>query len=279
MQDGLSQISAPQLASKAALLALLIVLSLPAHAQKSVAVSELRPLQEGVTLPVRLNHSLEAGKTKPKTKVVVTTTQRVPIGEQAYLHHGARLHGEVVTSIQGDGTPAHPSVLSIRFTSLQYKHQTVPISTRAIAIANFVQVDQTTFPANGGSDRGNNSPASWTTNQVGGGVIDRSGWIGDLDDGGLNKVGSANYFGVYTLPLAPASGDGPAFPRALGVFSASASGLYGIEVGTTLRSDEGTITLTRPARKLLLRVGDNRLLEVVDLRQRVPQPRQQASTH
>ena len=241
----------------------MLAASLTGMAQKDTAISTLRPLTPGVTLPVRLGRSLQAGKVKPGASFTAATTQRVPIGSHFYLHHGATLHGEVVASTEGDGSAAHPSILSIRFSSLQYKNQTVPISAKAIAIANFVQVDETSVPANGGSDRGNNSPASWTTYQVGGDILDRSGWIADLNDGSFHKVGSADYYGVYTLPQAPSNGDGPAFPHALGVFSATAAGLYGIEEGTTLHSSAGTITLTRPAHKLLLRDGDNILLEVI----------------
>ena len=247
----------------ALLLAIVLFNACLANAQKAAAISELRPLAPGITLPVRLGRSLEAGKVKPGTSFLATTTQRVPIAQHLYLHHGAKLHGVVVTSTQGNGTAAKPSILSIRFTSLQYKGQTVPVATKVIAIANFVQVDETALPAQGSSDRGNPSPASWTTSQIGGDIIARSGWIGDLTDSSFHKVGSADYFGVYTLPLKPADGKGPPFPRALGVFSATAAGLYGIEAGTSMQSASGTITLTRPDRKLLLRDGDHLLLEVV----------------
>jgi len=264
MPGGLAQPATAPLSSKTALLlALLLILPAQSHAQKSTAIAELRPLQPGITLPVRLSHALRAGNARPGARIVATTTQRVPVGAHSYLHHGATLFGNVVASTEGDGTAAHPATLSLRFTSLRYKNQTVPIATSAVAIANFVQVDDTTIPINGGSDRGNNSPASWTTSQIGGDILSRSGWIADLVDGSLHKVGSADYFGVYTLPQPPANGSGAPFPRALGAFSATAAGLYGIEEGTTLHSANGVITLTRPARKLLLRDGDNLLLEVV----------------
>ncbi len=277
---GRSQAALVPVSSKAGgLLAVLMMAGPAAVAQKAVAVGALQPLAAGVTLPVRLDHSLAAGKAKVGSKVAATTTQRVPVAPHLYLHHGVKLYGEVVTSIHGDGTAAHPSVLGIRFTTMQYKHQSVPLLTKAIAIANFVQVGETALPTNGGSDRGNNSPASWTTAQVGGDLLDRSGWIGELVDGSLEKVGSADYFGVYTLPRPGADGGGMPFPRALGVFSASASGLYGMEEGTTLSSAGGTITLRRPAGKLLLRLGDNLLLEVVGAGQGISQGRGSGSTH
>ena len=84
---------------------------------KSQAVSELRPLPAGITLPVAVGRTLRAGKVKPGTVVLVKTTQRVPVSEDAYLNRGAALRGEVVTSDAGDRTAAHPATLTIRFTS------------------------------------------------------------------------------------------------------------------------------------------------------------------
>jgi hypothetical protein len=49
----------------------------------------------------------------------------------------------------------------------------------------------------------------------------------------------------------------------MGVFSTTATGLYGFDEGTSLQSNGGTITLTRAAKKLLVRNGDNLLLEVL----------------
>jgi hypothetical protein len=78
----------------------------------------------------------------------------------------------------------------------------------------------------------------------------------------MRTVGSANYYGVYTLPVKSATGDGTSFPRAVGVFSTTAAGLYGMDDRTRLVAEGDVITLTRPAKKLLLRNGDNILLEV-----------------
>jgi hypothetical protein len=233
------------------------------NAQQSTAVSELLPLQAGVTLPVRLGRSLQAGKVQSGTKIVAKTTQRVPVGEHLYLNHGAALYGEVVTSVAGDGTAAKPSILAIRFTQLRYRKQTIPVVTGAIAIANFTEVGNTFLPTTGGADRGNASEASWTTTQVGGDEVARSGWVGDVIDKTTQKVGYADYYGVYALPTSGAEGARVALPRAIGVFSPTASGLYGFDEGTSLRSAGGLITLTRVGKKLLVRNGDNILLEVL----------------
>jgi hypothetical protein len=233
-----------------------------AVAQREAAISELRVLPQGVTLPVQLGQSLRAGKVRVGTQLVVKTTQRVPVSEGSYLNAGAELDGEVVVSVAGNGNAATPATLSIRFTRLRYGKQSIPVRTKAIAIANFMQVSYTFLPADGGSDMGIASAANWTTKQVGGEAVVRTGWVGPVVGSNTETVGHADYYGVYSLP-APSPGDGPPFPRALGVFSSTAEGLYGFGRGSALKSADGTITLTGPGKNVELRNGDNLLLEVL----------------
>ena len=234
-------------------------------APKPQEVSQLRPLQAGVTLPVAVARTLRAGKVKPGTVFLLKTTQRVPISEDTYLNRGAVVRGEVVTSDAGDRAAAHPATLSIRFTQLSYKGATIPLVTKAVAMANLMDVDGTYLPIVGGPDRGNSSEASWTTTQVGGEQVVRSGWIGPVVGSGLITVGRADYYGVYSSPakLEGADGDGATFPRAMGVFSTTAKGLYGYDVGTQLESSGGLITITNPKGQAVIRAGDHLLLEVV----------------
>jgi hypothetical protein len=229
--------------------------------QREAAVSELQVLPQGVTLPVNLGRSLRAGKVQVGTPIVVKTTQRVPVSVDTYLKAGAELDGEVVVSTAGNGSDSTPATLSIRFTRLRYGKQSIAIRTKAIAIANFVEVTNTRLPADGGPDMGNVSEANWTTTQVGGDSIMRTGWLGAVVGKGLGKVGYADYYGVYSLP-APSPNDGPSFPRALGVFSTTAAGLYGFDRGNELRSADGAITVTG-GKSVELRNGDNLLLEVI----------------
>ena len=231
--------------------------------QQDVAVSRLVAPSPGVTLPVQLSRSLYAGKVPVGTRIVAKTTQRVPVGEHLYLKRGAEVIGVVVASSAGDRSAARPATLTVEFTELRYKKQTVPVRTKAIAIANFTDVGETFLPVTGGADRGNASEASWTTKQVGGDEVVRSGWVGDVIDSQMRTVGYADYWGVYSLPVKPSGGDGPALPRAMGVFSTTAAGLYGFDKGTELHSEGVTITLTRAGGRVLMREGDNLLLEVM----------------
>ena len=228
-------------------------------AQRDVAVSRLVALSQGVTLPVQLSRSLYAGKVPVGTRIVAKTTQRVPVGEGLYLKRGAELIGVVVASSAGDKT----ATLTFEFTQLRYGKQTVAVRTKAIAIANFTDVGETFLPVTGGADRGNASEASWTTKQVGGDEVVRSGWVGDVVGSRMEKVGYADYWGVYSLPVTSSSGDGAVLPRAMGVFSTTAEGLYGFDKGTELHSAGGRITLMRAGGRVLIRSGDNLLLEVM----------------
>jgi hypothetical protein len=233
-----------------------------AVAQREAAVSELEMLPPGITLPVKLGRSLRAGKVRVGTMIVVKTTQRVPVSEDTYLKAGAELDGEVVASIAGKGNGSTPATLSIRFTRLRYGKQSIPIRTKAIAIANFAEVGYAYLPADGGPDMGIVSEANWTTKQVGGDSVVRTGWVGPVLAAGVGQVGRADYYGVYSL-LADSSNHGLPFPRALGVFSTTAVGLFGFGGGCELRSADGTVTVTGPGKSIELRNGDNLLLEVI----------------
>jgi hypothetical protein len=245
------------------ILPILLLLHLPhtAQAQHLSPAPSLTPLPPGLTLPVQIGHALHAGSTKPGTPIVAYTTQRVLVTKLLYLKRGAQLLGTIVASTSADTTTSKPATLTIRFTALRYHHQTVPILTRAIAIANFTDVDDTEVLATGSTDRGNSSAASWTTRQIGGDEVYRSGWIGEVDDDTMHRVGFADYFGVYADPPPNATGSA-AIPHSMGVFSTTARGLYGFDEGAALHSSAGNITVTSP-RKLVIRNGDNLLLQVL----------------
>lgn len=221
-----------------------------------VEPSELNQLQPGTTLPVALRKTLRAGKTPVGTAVTALTTQRVPVGPKAWMHHGAQLSGVVTASSNQGGV----AMLTIRFDELHYRGQTIPVKVDALAVASNMEVNQTGLPANGSSDRENSNPASWTTAQVGGDEVYRSGWQGPMCDDLMRTVGFADFNGVYMNP--PAHG-GPDFPLAMGPFSTSARGLYGYDEGDRLNSADGMIRIEGPFGKVELRDGDNLLLRVI----------------
>jgi hypothetical protein len=222
-------------------------------------VSELTELAAGLYLPVVVGKTLRSGRARVGSALVVKTTQRVFVSENGYLDRDVKVSGEVIGATAGDGTAAHPAFLSIRFSSVSYHSKTVPVVTRAVAVANLIAVGDTSLPMQA-ADRGNSNPASWTTRQVGGDLVCRSGWVGDVVDTATRTVGFADYYGVYSLPVTMG---GRQILRSMGVFSTSAKGLYGYEHGATLESGGGTITITSPEKQVVLRNGDDLLLEVV----------------
>ena len=233
-----------------------------AYEERDKPVATLTQPRPGTFFPVQLGRTLRAGKTKPGTEVVARTTQRIPVGEHLFLPRGTQIHGQVVVSEAGDGTPVHSSVLAIRFTAVTYLHQTVPIRARAVAAANFVDVAETFAPATDPSDRGNPSPANWTTQQVGGDQVCRSGWVGPVSNAVMKVVGFADFNGVYSLAKDGTPNDSDPLPLALGVFSASAQGLYGFAEGSTLSSKDGLVTVRGAGKSLALYGNDNLLLAV-----------------
>ena len=91
----------------------------------------------------------------------------------------------------------------------------------------------------------------------------RSGWVGPVVGSGTRTVGSADYYGVYSLPAKLQGEDGAIVARAMGVFSTTARGLYGYDEGTELESSGGLITITNAKGRAVIRAGDDLLLEVV----------------
>ena len=246
------------------------LLSAPSFAEDQVrpksetAAQTLQPLAPGLTLPIEITHGLKAGQTKPGTPITGFTTQRIPVTQDTYLPRGVKVSGTVIASTYADKRAGHPAVLTLHFSSLRYRQQTVPLRTEALAIANFTDVDDTFSPASDPSDKGNPSPANWTTSQVGGDEIFRSGWVGPVCNSGMKRVGSADFYGVYADPPAGATG-AAAIPRALGVFSTNAEGLYGFNAQDRLSFSGSYITVTSSG-NLVLRSGDNLLLKVLPTR-------------
>lgn len=233
-------------------------------AKPDAAAQTLQPLAPGLTLPIEITHGLKAGRTKPGTPVAGFTTQRVPVSPGLYLPRGVKVTGTVIASTAADKKAGHPAVLTLHFDTLSYRQQTVPLRTEALAIANFTNVEDTFSPASDPSDKGNPSPANWTTSQIGGDEVFRSGWVGPVCNGGMKRVGSADFYGVYADPPAGATG-AAAIPHALGVFSTTAEGLYGFDFHDKLSFSGDNITVTSSG-NLVLRSGDNLLLKVLPTR-------------
>lgn len=212
--------------------------------------ASLDSLPPGLTLPVSLDHTLHPGRTRPGTSVSLRTMQRIPLGKHRYLPIKTEVHATVTAST------AHPDSLTLTPNTLTYRGQTVPLPATILAAAGFVAVSATAIPTAGATDRANPNPANWTTSQLGGGEIMRSGWYGPLVNSVTQTVGSADPWGVYTLPASPG-----ALPLALGPFSSTARGLFGYPPSCQLRAVPAN-TIACQSDSLVLRRGDTLLLQL-----------------
>ncbi len=127
-----------------------------------------------------------------------------------------------------------------------------------LAAASSYKVYQTAMPLAAG-DRGNSTPADWTTRQVGGDEVYRSAGSGKVYDRYSQPVGYADLNGVYR--------DSPVgrVPRAMGPFSTTATGLYGFSIFSIVSSGGARSPITFGVSKPRWRIdsGAAFLLEVI----------------
>ncbi|HEV2272665.1 MAG TPA: hypothetical protein VGR96_00795 [Acidobacteriaceae bacterium] len=231
---------------------------------RDTSSANLPPLPSGLNLAVVLTKTLTGGKTGPGTPVTAKTMQRVLLPQGAFMHGGAKLKGIVVSST--------PSALEIRFSQLIYRGRAFPLSVRLLAAASYMTVQDAELPLSP-SDRAASSPADWTTRQIGGDEVYRSAGSGPVYNRYSEKIGYADLHGVYAYAEAPEgaamlvhSQPGGPLPLSMGIFSSSASGLYGMP-HLRLTSDGagqgGSILFTSSAGRAKLNSGDALLLRTL----------------
>jgi len=212
---------------------------------------DLAPPPPGATLPVILNETLKADKLRADQSISADLAQTVPLAKDVVLPAQARLEGRVVKVSR--------SGVSFVFDRLSWQGSTIPVHVRLVAAAGMMTVSDAGLPV-GGTDRSVSSPGDYTTHQVGGDEVMRSNWSGKVYDQRGAVVGFANYSGVYKNPAGPAE-----LPHAMGVFSTTASGLYGIG-NLSVASPGGAgkpIRLKATKSDWTIRSGSALLLEVV----------------
>jgi hypothetical protein len=203
---------------RGALLALMAVCCAVAWGESA---EKLTPLPKGTSLPVLLARGLDARHVRVGEPLRARLTQRVPLGNGAYLSQKAEVTGTVVAC---DGAS-----LTLRFDRLHLGKQEEPIEVRLRAAAHWLDVHNSQLPE-GATDRATSDPANWTTKQIGGDEVYRSAGSGKVYDQYSQPVGFADLYGVYEPP-AVAGGTA----RAMGPFSTTSAGIYdlpGIEIAS-----------------------------------------------
>jgi len=185
------------------------------------------PIAPGTVLPAQLGSSLDSRKTKSGERVRARIMQDVPLSSGGKIRAGAKVIGHVV-SVK-EGRAGQRAELTLRFDRLEFRHQTVHVSTNLRALAAMMEVEDAQVPSTG-PDRG--TPWAWRTrNLIGGEVAYGEG--GPVAHG-TDIVGEALADEVLVRvkpnPSAGCRGEiaGNIEPQALWVFSSDACGVYGI---------------------------------------------------
>jgi hypothetical protein len=195
----------------------------------SAVAAMAQQIAVGTVLPVMLNSTLDAGKSKPGSVISGKIMQEVPLPDGASIPKGSRVVGHIVSA-----TPAasgSPSQLAIQFDQVVIKGRPIPITAHLRALASMYEVFEARMPTNSWDDYGT-STSDWNTIQVGGaGVYRGNGQVVSGDQ----VVGRATDYGAVTAKLiaAPARGchggdEAQEREQALWIFSPWACGVYGL---------------------------------------------------
>ena len=185
----------------------------------------------GTVIPVMLQTTLDAGKSKVGQKIEARVMQDVPLPGRARIRAGSKLMGHVVAVTRS--SPATGSRIVISFDRLRMGGADVPVIISLRSMASMMEVFEAQLPTNAIDDYGT-TPSDWVTVQVGGDVVYRGAGI--VMSPYNQVVGKSTNGGDVTAKLIASHerGCGGALAdddreQALWLFSPSACGAYGFE--------------------------------------------------
>jgi hypothetical protein len=238
----------------------------------SFAIAQVAPpvsLSAGTTIPISFQRTVDPGHAHAGEMIAAKTTQQVQLANGQVLPAGAHVIGHIVAAngFSFDKTPyakQNASTLTIRFDSIESKDGTIPLHVYVRAMADPLTVWAAQEPKSTDLD-----PLS-TTTQIGGDLVTPSQSEVESQDG--DTVGYRRKGGVYAH-LISASGHGPTScdasntEQSMGLFSASACGLYGYtDVALSANGKNGdtsTLTLASQRRSAKIWAKSAALLEVL----------------
>ena len=192
-----------------------------------------RSLDAPSTLPIVFTKTISANNAHVGDAVTAKTSQVVHLSNGAVIPVGAKVSGHVIAtgSFVYDKTPyAHqkPSSLSVQFDTVQVGESTLPLHVTIRAMADPITSGEARTPLSTDVD------PQGTVTQIGGDRLTPSQAEVVSSDGDIvayNKRG-----GVYAHLIANGSCDGSDVEVSVGLYSASACGLYGFtQVSATER--------------------------------------------
>jgi hypothetical protein len=222
-------------------------------AQAGPTAKGLSSLPTPTILPVVFTKTVSADHSHIGDSVQARTEQVVRLASGSVIPSGAVILGHVVAASPFiyDKTPyarQQPSTLSIRFDSLQVAGATLPLNITVRAMADPLASWDAQMP-NVNDDR-----SSPSVTQIGGDQLNRSEAEVVSRDGDV--VGYNKRDGVYAHLIAHGGCDGSSVEVSVGIYSASACGLYGFtdvsaqEVGSPTEPSILTLVSTRTSPKV-----------------------------
>ncbi len=246
-----------------------ILLLIGVIALSTVMAAAQTNIPVGTIIPVVLNSSLDAKKSRQGQTVLARVAQDVPLYGAAKIKEGTRIRGEVLTVTPAENS--QPATIALRFDKIDISGQTTPIVTDLRALASPLEVESAQLQISG-DDRGSSPPWSQINTLVGGNdVVYREG--GTVESGSAT-VGKSVYAGAWGVMSQVSSSPGEKCrgaiegndkPQALWVFSHDACGIYGYnaEITHAGRSNpEGEMVLASTKGDLKVRSGSAMLLRV-----------------
>lgn len=240
------------MANKLVLLALAVSSSV-ALAQAAAPSPAAIRMDAPVTLPIVFTRSVAAKNAHAGDRVTARTTQVVRLSGGEVIPSGAKIIGHVLASTRFvyDTTPyaqQKPSALSIHFDSIDVGGQALPLNVTVRAMADPITSEQARTPINHDID------PSGATTQIGG--DQRYPWNAPVTDEDDDVVAYSRHGGVYAHLIASGSCDGSDVEVSVGIYSASACGLYGFyrtsaeEVGSPAHPSTLTLVSTHISPKI-----------------------------
>jgi hypothetical protein len=255
---------------KTKILAALLVLSSAAFAQAGLPAAESISLTAPTTLPIAFTKSVSAKDSHPGDTFTAKTIQVVHLANGDVIPNGARITGHVAaaTPFVYDTTPyarQKTSVLSIHFDSIEVDKEAIPLNVMVRAMADPITSEDARTPINHDID------PSGATIQIGG--DQRYPWNTTVTNEDGDVVAYTRHGGVYAHLIASAGCDGSSVEVSVGIYSASACGLYGFdrtsaeEIGSVSHPSTLTLVSTHDSPKIWNR--STALLEVLPQQQTV----------
>jgi hypothetical protein len=202
------------------LFAATVLVSSAAFAQVASAAS----LAPQTVLPIVFTQTVSAAQAHAGDVVLAKTTQTIRLANGTTVPAGAKVTGHVVaaSAFHYDSTPyakQRPAQLAIQFDTLQTSSMKLPLHVTVRALASPIATNDASSPKSTDLD------SLATTTQIGGDQLTPSQT--EVRDRSGDVVAYNHRDGVYAHLIANGTCDGSGSEVSVGIFSASACGLYG----------------------------------------------------